>query len=392
MGRAEFVALIALMTASVAFAIDAMLPALPDIAAELSPGDPERAPLILSTFLLGMGLGTFVAGPISDALGRKRVILLGALLYCVGAIGAWFADTLTPMLIARLVQGLGAAGPRVVSMAVIRDRFAGRQMAQIVSIVMMIFVLVPAVAPMLGALIIAFAGWRGIFVAFVVFSAIYVVWMLVRLPETLPPKDRRPMRAALMRDAVAEIFRDRMVRLSILAQTLVMSMLFLTLMLVQPIYDTGYGRGDEFPFWFCGIALIAGTASLLNAVLVVRFGMINLTRLALGVQIVISAAFVAFDLGAGPNGFYFFVFWQTCIFFQAGLTIGNLNALAMEPMGHIAGMAASVIGAVSTVGAAVISGLVTALIGTGASTLFLAVLVLAAAGSLTMLRVSRTVR
>lgn len=390
MGRKEFVALIAMMTASVAFAIDAMLPALPQIGRELSPEMPEQAPLILSAFLLGMGLGTFVAGPISDALGRKRVILIGAALYCSGAAAAWMSDSITPMLVARLIQGIGAAGPRIVAMAVIRDRFAGRQMAQVVSIVMMIFVLVPAFAPLIGATIIALAGWRAIFAAFIVFALVYVVWMLIRLPETLPPKNRRPMRIGLMALAIREIFGNRMVSMSILVQTLTMSMLFLTLMLVQPNYDLTYGRADEFPLWFCGIALIAGMASLLNAMLVMRFGMIRLIRLTLWAQVLISAIFVFFDLGVGPNGFYFFVLWQTCMFFQAGLTIGNLNALAMEPMGHVAGMAASVIGAVSTVGAALTAATITALAGTGVETLFLSALVLAALGSLSMIKVART--
>lgn len=356
MGRKEFVALLAMMMAAVAFSVDAMLPALPEIAQELSPESPQNAPLILSMFLLGMGIGTFFTGPLSDAFGRKRIVLIASGVFILGAGLAWASASFELVLAGRLLQGLGAAGPRIVANAIVRDRFVGRQMAQIVSIVMMIFVLVPAVAPLLGSFIIAWSGWRGIFIAFVCFSLVYSLWMLIRLPETLPLAKRRPLRVRLMVGAVAEMVSHPVVRLSIIVQMLVSAMLFLTLMLVQPTYDLVYGRGDEFPYWFFGVALIAGSASLLNALLVVRFGMQRLVTLGLFGQIILSGAFTLFDLGSGAQGFYFFLFWQTCIFFQAGLTIGNLNALAMEPMGHIAGMAASVIGAIATVGAVLISG------------------------------------
>jgi len=380
MSRTEFVALMAMMLASIAFSIDAMLPALPQIAAELSPDAPHNAPLILSFFLFGMGAGTFFTGPLSDAFGRKPVILVFAGLFIIGALIAWVSQSLEMVLAGRVLQGLGAAGPRVVALAIVRDRFAGRQMAQIVSIVMMIFTLVPAVAPLLGSFIIAWTGWRGIFLAFITFSLIYSVWMITRLPETLPPQNRRPLRISLIIAAVGEMARHRVVRLSILVQTLVAAMLFLTLMLVQPIYDQVYGRADEFPFWFFVIALVAGTASLLNALLVVRLGMQRLVTWTLGIQIVLSGAFVLFSLGDTSYGFYFFLFFQTCAFFQAGLTIGNLNAIAMEPMGHIAGMAASVTGAVSTVGAVLISGPIGTLFVQDHHTLTITFLILAALG------------
>ena len=163
MGRAEFIALIAMMFATIAFSTDAMLPALPQIAADLAPDTPERVPLILTSFILGLGLGTFVTGPLSDAFGRKNVVYGGAALYILGTLVAWASQSLEIMLAARVVQGLGAAGPRVVSLAIIRDLFAGRQMAKIMSFVMMIFVIVPALAPALGAVIIGFTDWRGIF-------------------------------------------------------------------------------------------------------------------------------------------------------------------------------------------------------------------------------------
>ena len=192
MGRSEFVALLAMMLASVAFSIDAMLPALLQIGLELSPDRPESAPLILSAFLLGMGIGTFFTGPLSDAFGRKRVLYVFSSLFVVGAAIAYVSETFEMVLAARVLQGLGAAGPRIISNAIARDRFQGRQMAQVMSIVMMIFVLVPAIAPLLGAFIIDWSGWRGIFLACMGFGLFHAVWMALRLPETLPPSNAAP--------------------------------------------------------------------------------------------------------------------------------------------------------------------------------------------------------
>ncbi len=378
MGRTEFVALLAMMLASVAFSIDAMLPALPQIGLELTPERLESAPLILSAFLLGMGIGTFFTGPLSDAFGRKRVLVFFSSLFIAGATIAFLSQSFELVLAARVLQGLGAAGPRIISNAIARDRFQGRQMAQVMSVVMMIFVLVPAIAPLMGAWIVSFSGWRSIFIAFIAFGLFHVIWMLIRLPETLAVENRRPMRLSLMLSAVSEVMGHPVARMSIAVQMLVSAMLFLTLMLVQPVFDLVYGRGDEFPYWFFFVALASGSASLLNALLVVRLGMWRLITSALVAQIALSGAFIVFDLGAGGTGFYFFVFWQICIFFQAGLSFGNLNALAMEPMGHIAGMAASVIGAVSTVGAVAISGPIGTAFNGGETLLVGSVLVLAA--------------
>ncbi len=392
MGRTEFVALLAMMLASVAFSIDSMLPALPQIGAELSPNAVEKAPLILSMFLLGMGLGTFVTGPLSDAYGRKPVVVASSVLFILSAAVAYVSQSFEMVLAARLVQGLGASGPRVVTNAIVRDRFSGRQMAKIMSIIMMIFVLVPAIAPLLGSFIIGWSGWRGIFIAFIVFAATFTLWMMIRLPETHPLENRRPLSMRLMVLAAKEVLGHPVVRLSIIVQMLISGTLFLTLMLVQPIYDVVYGRGDEFPYWFFLVALIAGSASLLNALLVVRFGMWKLITWAVGAQIILAGSFYVFNLGSGAYGFYFFLFWQTGIFFQAGLSFGNLNALAMEPMGHIAGMAASVISAFSTVGAVAISGPLGTRFNGSEHILILSVLVLSVISMICMLMMARSMR
>lgn len=394
MSRFEFVALIAVMFATIAFSIDAMLPAIPEIAKELSPAKAERAPLILTSFVLGMGIGTFIAGPLSDTFGRRRIIYLGVALYVVAAAVAWASSSLEVMLVARLVQGLGAAAPRIVSVAVVRDLFSGRDMAKITSIVMMVFTLIPAFAPLLGSFIIAGLGWRGIFIAFILFALLTVLWMGLRLPETLPPENRRPFRAKQMFASVREIFAHPSVRISIMVQSLAMAMLFSMLLLVQPIYYEVYDRADTFPYWFAAVALFAGTASLLNAVIVGRFGMRLLVTVTLGAQIVLSSVMLLFDVTAlaEPYGFAAFIIFQTCLFFQAGLTLGNLNAIAMEPMGHIAGMAASVVSAISTVLAAAIASPVTFMFDGTARPLIVSVLVMAGAGFVLMRYLNRVER
>ncbi|MBE1282240.1 MAG: MFS transporter [Rhodobacteraceae bacterium] len=391
MNRVEFVALIAMMFATIAFSIDSMLPALPEIGQQLSPNDVNRAQLILTSFVLGMGIGTFFTGPLSDALGRKPVVVGGAILYIAASAVAWASSSLELVLAARIVQGLGAAGPRVVAMAIVRDLYSGREMARIVSIAMMIFTLVPAIAPMLGAGVIALAGWRGIFLSFILFVLISTLWLGLRLPESLPLENRRPFRAPLLIAAVREMLAHPTVRLSIFVQTLCMGTLFTMLTMVQPVYDIIFDRADSFPFWFGFIALVSGSASLLNAALVVRLGMRRMVTWSLGGQIILSGfmlIMMGMDLSLTVQ-FGLFVAWQTSVFFIAGTTLGNLNAMAMEPMGHIAGMAASVIGAISTVLAAAIAAPIGLLFDGSLLPLTLGVLTMCSFGFLVMLHMAR---
>lgn len=358
LGQIEFIALTAMLFATIAFSIDAMLPAFPEIARELTPADPNRAQLILTSFVLGMGAGTFVAGPLSDAFGRKPLILGGAVLYILGAGLAWAAQSLELVLAARVIQGLGAAGPRVVSLAMVRDLYSGRAMARIVSFAMMVFTLVPAVAPLMGSVIIAGFGWRGIFGAFVVFSLVSATWLWLRQPETLPPPSRRPLDAASLAAAAREVLSNRLILTSIAVQTLGFGALFGTLSSTQQIFDETFGRAESFPLWFALIAVVSGTGSLLNAAIVVRLGMRAVIKATLAVQCALALAFALTTiLGLWPPAIYFpaYLAWTTFVFFSAGLTFGNINALAMEPVGHIAGMAASLVGSLSTVAAVFIA-------------------------------------
>lgn len=351
MGTVEFIAFAAMLSATVAFSIDSMLPGLPEIAAELSPDNPNKVQLVLTSFVLGMGIGTFFVGPLSDRFGRRKVMLAGATLYCIGAFIAWQAASLEILLASRLIQGLGAAGPRIVSMAVIRDLYSGREMARIMSFVMMVFTLVPAIGPLMGAGIIYLSDWRGIFVAFMCFSIVSMLWMGARLPETLTAANRREINVVALLAACKELFSYRRVRVSIICQSMMFALLFGMLSMVHPIYDVTFDRAENFPYWFGLISILAGTASLLNASIVVKFGMRTVVTVSFAVQIVLSAIMLGLSLFPPSNPIYFalFMVWQTSVFFLAGLTFGNLNALAMEPVGHIAGLAASILSGTATV-------------------------------------------
>ncbi len=358
LGRVEFIGLMAMLFAIIALAIDAMLPAMPTIAAEFSPDAPDRAGLVISSFVFGMGVGTLFVGPFADRFGRKTTIQFGLALFMVGgalAANAWSLETL---LAARVIMGLGAAAPRVASMAMIRDQFSGRQMAQIMSFVMMVFMIVPAAAPAMGALVIAGYGWRGVFWTFLLFALLAGTWMTIRQPETLARAHRRPLQWVTLIAGARTVLTNRLALASIFAQTMMFGMLFGILSSVQPLFDKTFGRGDAFPAWFALIALVSAIASLTNALLVRRLGMYRVI-LVVFVGVTILSAFTAAMTFGGlwPAGLYFpgTLLWLLAMFCMVGMTAGNLNAIAMEPLGHIAGLAASIILAVPTMLATLIA-------------------------------------
>ncbi len=356
--RAELVALLAMLTATVAFSIDAMLPVLPDLAEALAPEDPNQVQLVIAAFIVGMGLGTLFAGPLSDTYGRHKIAIWGAFLYIIGALLGALAPNLETMLVARALQGVGAAGPRVVAVAITRDLFSGRQMARIVSFVMIVFTLVPVIAPTMGAAIAWAFGWRTIYYSFAVFALISVCWLVLRQPETLPPDARRPFRAKEIWNGIKEVFANRQVRLAIFSQTLIYAMLFTALMSSQQIFNQSFDLGASYPLWFGLCAAISASASLLNATIVLRIGMQRVVAWSLAVQILISVAFIgSLTLVTLPwdVAFACFFFWLVSVFYMAGLGIGNLNAVAMEPMGHMAGLAASIISATATIASVLIA-------------------------------------
>jgi len=357
----EFVAIMAMLVATVAISIDGILPALSMIAYDLTPEEPNRAQLVLSAFVVGMAAGTLFMGPISDSFGRKRVIYCGATLYIICALICATTDSFDTLLIARLCQGIGASAPRVVAQALIRDFYQGREMARISSFVMIIFSIVPAVAPLLGSFVMLAFEWQAIFGLFIIFVALSTLWMAVRIDESVPAHKRVPFQARPIIAAVKEVLTHPMIVTSIFAQIFAYCVLFVAIFLVQPVFEQVYDRGATFPYWFALVAILSASSSYVNARLVRRLGMRALINAAFRVQVALSSVmFVLWLAGLLQDdlGFAIFVGWVFSLFFMAGMTIGNLTALAMEPVGHIAGTAASVISALATIASVIFAGIV----------------------------------
>lgn len=354
LSRTEFTALMAMLFATIAFSTDAMLPAMPTIVSELTADAPNRAQLIITFFMLGMGIGTLVTGPLSDAFGRKPTILACAGLYIGGSVLAWAAPSLELLLAARVLQGLGAAGPRIVGLAIVRDQYAGREMARIVSFIFLVFSLFPAFAPLIGQGIIGLFGWRSIFLMFVLFIGISTLWLMLRQPETLPQQARVPFRVGPLWANIRTVVSSRVVRYTIAVQIFVFAQLMAIISTTQPVFDEVFGKADSFPLWFALIALCAGTSSFVNARFVMTVGMRGMVIRALSaVSVGTVLALVITNLAEAASTLHFavYVLWVITIFYQMGMTMGNLNALALEPMGRLAGTATSVIGAISTAAA-----------------------------------------
>lgn len=358
LGFIEFTALIGTLFATVAFSIDAMLPVLPQIGQDLASSIPNHEQLVIASYIFGLGIGTLAAGPLSDSIGRRPVILGGCVVYILAAFVAWRAQCIEVMLAARVVQGIGTGGPRIAGTALIRDLFKGRDMAKVMSFAMVIFVLFPAVAPFIGQEIARIFGWRAIFIAFMAFGAVSLAWFALRQAETLGPADKRPLSAKALVAAFNELSRSRIVVIYTLALSLAFGTLFALISSVHSIFKVTYGQEESFAMWFAIVAILSGASHFLNAFLVAKLGMRRLVEIGLLALFSLSAlATFLFTCGilSLQLSFYFHVLWMGGLFLMSGFIIGNLNALAMEPAGHIAGFAASYISAISTMLAALIA-------------------------------------
>lgn len=351
----EFIALVAMLFASVAFSIDAMLPALSTIGAELSPADPSRAALVIGVFVLGMGIGTLFAGPLSDAYGRKALVIWPFAVFIIGSLICAVAPSLEILLAGRFVQGLAVAGPRIAGMAMVRDLYSGTKMASIMSLAMIVFGLIPAVAPLIGQAINNLFGWHSIFVSMALLGVINSLWLGLRQPESHPVEARRPMRIASLWEATKMAFSNRVFRYSVAVLTCLYGALFTQISLIQPVFEIYYNKADSFPLWFGAIALLTMTSSFINAKLVGHFGMRRIVQTVLIAQIFLASGVIIYQMTAEILPFWIYFIWATSVMFVVGFTFGNLNALSMEPMGKIAGLAASISGSICTVLAAFIS-------------------------------------
>lgn len=345
----EFVILTSLMMSLTALSIDAMLPALPQIGLDLQVQNPNTRQLVVSTIFLGLALGQLFFGPLSDKTGRKPAIFAGYALYLAGALVSLFAFNFPIMLLGRLMQGIGVSAPRAVTLAIVRDRFKGRDMARVMSFIMTTFILVPMLAPSLGQAILLYAGWRAIFAGFIFLALITLTWFALRMPETLSPANRAPFSMQRIFLATREILQTRVALGYTLSAGLISGAFIGYLNSAQQIFQEQYQLGDLFPLFFAIIALSIGLASLINARLVFRFGMRFLVSRSLAVIFGLSLiALVISLLVAGSPPIWFFMSYLMPAFFCVGILFGNQNSLAMEPLGSMAGMGAAVVGSLST--------------------------------------------
>lgn len=344
----EFTVLMALLMSIVAISIDALLPALGVIGSDLRVTNINHTQLLISVIFLGMGLGELLAGPLSDAIGRRKVLFAGIGIYLVGSVVCYFAASFEILMVGRLIQGIGVAGPYISSVTVVRDKYSGRQMAQLMSVIMMIFIMVPAIAPALGQGILYLADWRGIFLLYIGYALAVGVWILFRLEETLPVEKRTP----LTRKSFAHGFREVVGNRATASYMVCMGICFGSFMgylnSSRQIFQDMFGAGDMFALYFGLLALVLGSASLLNSRFVVKLGMHYIGTRAFAAVAISSALFLTVHLIVDIQ-LWMFLAYAAVLFFSFGLVFGNLNALAMEPMGHIAGMATAIIGAVSSV-------------------------------------------
>lgn len=347
--QGEFIVLIALMISLVAMSIDAMLPALPLIARDLEVPRINDSQFVISVFFAGMAVGQMLFGPLSDSVGRRPAIIAGFVLFSLGCLLSILSTDFEMMLLGRLLQGVGAAGPRIVSIALVRDQFKGREMARIMSFVMTVFILVPVFAPAVGQLVLAFADWRHIFLLLLLLALLLLAWFWLRQPETLAPDMRIRFSFAQLLSDIGAICRIR----AALGYTLTMGFVFGAfigyLSSSQQIFQVQYQLQERFPLYFGILACSIGCASLCNASLVMRFGMRLLSRYALVGICLLSLPFYLYSLNYGGHPPLFMLMaYLLPLFFFFGILFGNLNALAMEPLGHIAGLGSALVGSVST--------------------------------------------
>jgi len=339
----------ALLISLVALSIDAMLPALPAIGADLNVHWENGTQLVIAAMFVGFAMGQLIFGPLSDCFGRKVPIYAGLSLFILGSILSMSAWSFPAMLAGRFLQGFGAAAPRSITVALIRDYFEGRAMARIMSFIMAVFIIVPILSPAIGQAILLVANWRMIFAMLLTLALISCVWFGIRQPETLDPSLRTAFSLRQIGSDIIEVVRTRCALGYTISAGLVSGAFIGYLSSAQQIFQSQFGLGNYFPLYFAGLAASIGCASLLNAKLVLYFGMRLLSWRALQSMSVFSAGFFIYASTVdGTPPLWTFMAWGALTFFSIGLVFGNFNALAMESLGHIAGTASAVIGSLAT--------------------------------------------
>ncbi|ETX11367.1 bicyclomycin resistance protein [Marinomonas ushuaiensis DSM 15871] len=344
----EFTVLVAMLMSIVAISIDALLPALGIIGKELGATTANQPQLLISMLFLGLAFGQLICGPLSDALGRRPILFGGFALYVVGTVVCYQADSLEVLMFGRFIQGLGVAGPYISAISLVRDLFHGAQMARIMSLVMMIFVLVPAIAPTLGEAIMFIDDWRGIFEMYLVYAAILVLWVVFRLKETLPKSNRIAFSKKGFYDGFKEVLTNRITASYTVCMGLFFGSFIGYLNSSQQIFQVQFETGRMFSLYFGLLALVLGFSSLTNSRIVEKYGAKIIAFRAICVVVIVSTVFLCLHAFVNIQ-LWMFLVYAAAIFFCFGLLFGNFNALAMEPMGHVAGIASAVIGSVSSI-------------------------------------------
>jgi len=379
----EFIFLMAFLTSIMAFAIDAILPALDQIAIDLSFESIKDSQYIISVIFLGFGVGLFLFGPLADAFGRKKPVYLGGVIFIIGCLLSLYAQDFTMMIIGRFFQGLGASAFRIISLAIIRDKYSGAPMARITSLVMTIFILVPVLAPSIGQLMLLKFSWKSIFILFLLMCILTNSWFALRQEETLPLSKRNPLNPKFIMKASIETMTTPLSLISILISGFIFGGFIAYLSSSQIIFQRIYNEGEMFPIYFGSLAFTVGVSSLVNSVLVQKYGLIKLVNLSLKLMTIsLLPLSLSFLFTEYHPSVYIFIANFAVLFFLVGLLFGNLNAMALASLGHIAGVASSVVGAVQNTISVAISILIVSQITNSIEPLIIGFLLLSALSSL----------
>ncbi len=353
----ELVAMVAALMSLNALAIDVMLPALGAIASDLGVTDANDQQLVVVAYVLGFGFPQLVFGPVADRFGRRPVLAVALVGYTVVGFVCMAAPSFTALLGLRFVHGIFAAGCRVVAATIVRDLFAGRSMARVMSLVMTVFMIVPVVAPAIGQGILWIGPWPWCFGVLGIAGGLMSLWMTLRLPETLPADRRRPLSVRATGESYARVLTSRPTFGYMLASGVIFGALFAFLASSEQIFREIFDREDTFALWFAGVALVLGATNFTNARLVTRFGMRRLSHIALVGFTVVAALLLGLTLAVGESLALFYPLFATC-FALFGLIGANFSALAMEPLGRVAGTASAAYGFATTTLSALLGGLI----------------------------------
>lgn len=367
----EFIALMACLMSIVALSIDAILPALQPIGLSLGIVNPNDNQLLITMIFLGLGFGQLIFGPISDSFGRKPTIYIGFLIFVLASFVCIYATNIETMIVGRILQGIGLSAPRTLSIAMIRDTFEGDYMAKIMSFVVAVFILVPIIAPSLGILMLDNYGWESIFFSQLLFGILVMIWLWKRQPETLKPEYKKKLKASLFISGTKEFVKYRSAVVFTLISGLITGSFMVFLSTSQHIFQVQYGLIEEFPYIFGALAFSVGLATFTNGTLVLRFGMIKLVNIFTIVFALVSLIYVAIFFGEANPSLPVLVSFFAVQFFAIGFLFGNVRSLAMQPLGHIAGIGAAINGFVSTVMAVPIATYIGGFVDTTALPLFI---------------------